>query len=231
MEVFEQLRRQAYRWAQDHLDELRHCDPAIPSELDDRAADNWRLLLAIADLVGGAWPEAARRAARLLSGADDATTEAPATLLLADLRARFTDLNIDRLLTVDILEHLHSLDDRPWAEWRQGRPLSPAQLAKLLKPYGVSSRTVRSEKRLKGYRLEQFDDAFARYLPALEPCRRDNPAPEPVCGELARVTVEGVSRTDMARQDASDLTCHAGTDGREEEDPDEAARREMEDGA
>ena len=42
----------------DHASELREADPVVPPELHDRAADNWRPLLAIADLVGGEWPEA-----------------------------------------------------------------------------------------------------------------------------------------------------------------------------
>ncbi|HEV3455933.1 MAG TPA: DUF3631 domain-containing protein [Thermoanaerobaculia bacterium] len=54
---FEELRRRAARWAADHLAALRGADPEMPGELDDRAADNWRPLLAIADLVGREWPE------------------------------------------------------------------------------------------------------------------------------------------------------------------------------
>jgi hypothetical protein len=49
---FEDLRRRAARWAADHLAELRAADPDLPGDLGDRAADNWRPLLAIADLVG-----------------------------------------------------------------------------------------------------------------------------------------------------------------------------------
>ena len=40
----------------------------MPIELNDRAADNWRPLLAIADLAGGEWPQLAREAALILSG-------------------------------------------------------------------------------------------------------------------------------------------------------------------
>ena len=48
------LRRQAARWAADTFDKLTDPDPSIPDALNDRAADNWRPLLAIADLAGGA---------------------------------------------------------------------------------------------------------------------------------------------------------------------------------
>src|SRR5262249_21952069 len=61
------LRSQAARWAADNFDKLAEPDPKMP-DLNDRAADNWRPLLAIADLAGGTWPEEGRRAACLLSG-------------------------------------------------------------------------------------------------------------------------------------------------------------------
>jgi putative DNA primase/helicase len=60
---FEELRSKAARWAQDNLDKLGDADPTVPETLHDRAADNWRPLLAIADLAGAGWPERARHAA------------------------------------------------------------------------------------------------------------------------------------------------------------------------
>ena len=66
------LARKLRRWADDHQDGLADAHPATPAGLHDRAADNWRPLLAIADAVGGAWPERARRAAGGRSGGTDA---------------------------------------------------------------------------------------------------------------------------------------------------------------
>jgi putative DNA primase/helicase len=67
-EEFQKLRSQAARWAADNFCKLVDPNPVVPEVLNDRASDNWRPLLAIADLAGGAWPEDARRAACLLSG-------------------------------------------------------------------------------------------------------------------------------------------------------------------
>jgi len=50
----EPLRRCIARWVAEHLSALRAADPAVPEELDDRQADNWRPLLVIADEAGGA---------------------------------------------------------------------------------------------------------------------------------------------------------------------------------
>jgi putative DNA primase/helicase len=70
-EEFKTMRSKAARWAADNFDKLVDPDPNVPEVLNDRAADNWRPLLAIADLAGGIWPEEARRVACLLSGEEE----------------------------------------------------------------------------------------------------------------------------------------------------------------
>src|SRR5262249_60987580 len=60
---FAVLRQKAARWAADNFAKLADPDPQIPHALNDRAADNWRPLLAIADLAGGGWPKKAAGAA------------------------------------------------------------------------------------------------------------------------------------------------------------------------
>jgi len=57
------LARQVARWAKDHRVKLKAADPPLPEALSDRAQDNWRPLVAIADAVGGEWPRKARAAA------------------------------------------------------------------------------------------------------------------------------------------------------------------------
>src|SRR6185437_8335397 len=46
------------RWLGKHLADLERATPAMP--LEDRAADTWEPLIAVADLAGGPWPELAR---------------------------------------------------------------------------------------------------------------------------------------------------------------------------
>ncbi len=88
----------------------------MPAELHDRAADNWRPLLAIADAVGGGWPERARWAAVALTRASGEETEAPGITLLADLRELCTAEKGGVLFTAEILTALVNREDRPWAE-------------------------------------------------------------------------------------------------------------------
>ena len=71
-----------------HLDELRDAEPDMPVE--DRAADTWEPLIAVADLAGGDWPARARKAAIALTAEDDTDTTLGARLL-ADLRDVFGD--------------------------------------------------------------------------------------------------------------------------------------------
>ena len=100
---FAELRRKALRWANDNFDRLTDPDPEIPDALNDRAADNWRPLLAIADLAGGDWPTKAREAALILSGEDVSALNVD---LLADIKKAFGDL--DAMTSADLVAALSS---------------------------------------------------------------------------------------------------------------------------
>lgn len=163
---FEPLRQQAARWAKDNAAALRALDPEVPAQLHDRAADNWRPLLSIAERLGGDWPQRAGHAALVLSGEVDEAEAAPSVQLLADLRSVFGEKNADRLGSSEIVRDLTDREDRPWSEWKAGKPLTQTQLARLLKPFGVQPRTMRlGEGTARGYFREDLDDAFSRYLP------------------------------------------------------------------
>lgn len=59
------LGRMAARFTADNFDCLENADPAMPRTLENREADNWRPLLAIADAAGGQWPTLARRSPKI----------------------------------------------------------------------------------------------------------------------------------------------------------------------
>ena len=61
---FDALASRAARWAADNLDALRGANPQLPAVLNDRQADNWRMLVAIADRAGGDWGAARARRRR-----------------------------------------------------------------------------------------------------------------------------------------------------------------------
>ncbi|MCH7644656.1 MAG: DUF3631 domain-containing protein [Myxococcales bacterium] len=158
--------RSAARWAADHLDELRAADPDLPDGLHDRARDNWRPLIAIADLAGGDWPKLARDAAKALTPAEDESSIG--VLLLADIRGIFDGRgNPEVMPSHDLCEGLVDLQDRPWSEIRRGgKPLTTNALARRLKPFMVSpdQHKVKNEN-IRGYAFADFSEAFKRYLP------------------------------------------------------------------
>jgi putative DNA primase/helicase len=106
------LRQKAARWAADNVDKLNDPDPKIPDALNDRAADNWRPLLAIADLAGGEWPAKACEAACLLSG--EAQDGAVGVELRKDIRKAFGEDH--EIRSSDLVAKLTADPERPWAD-------------------------------------------------------------------------------------------------------------------
>lgn len=149
-------------WAAQNMDALKASDPSMPESLHDRAQDNWRPLIAIADMCG--WGTKARRAAVALTGTDDAETVG--VMVLDDIQKLYTDQKVDRLSSAYIVEILAGMEDRPWPEWgRTRKPITQRQLATLLAPFDIAPKLMKiSGAPVRGYRLDQFTDAFSRYL-------------------------------------------------------------------
>ncbi|MGH2788907.1 MAG: DUF3631 domain-containing protein [Actinomycetota bacterium] len=162
-------------WAETRVDELREARPTIPSELDDRAADGWEPLLAIADCVGGDWPTRARAAAvGLSSDAAKSGEQSYGVLLLSHIKTAFDRAGVDRMTTADVLESLVANDEGPWAEWWEpsltARQLQgpAARLARLLKPYGISPTQFKIDgEKQRGYVRKELEPVFERYLPSI----------------------------------------------------------------
>jgi len=165
-ETFETIRRRCERFAADIRFNLARHRPEIPAALNDRAADNWWPLLAIAEIAGEGWPGIAREAALSLSGMEQEAASINAELL-NDIKDIFDFRGIERLSTALLIESLCEDTDRPWATWNKGKPINPHQLAKRLKGYDIAPVTFRvpEGKTPKGYTLQQFNDAFRRYIP------------------------------------------------------------------
>jgi hypothetical protein len=145
------------RWAEDTV-ELP--DVELPSFLTNRVGDNWRPLLAIAELAGGDWP------ARALDAAQAAVRHQEQGLisdLLADIYQIFGER--DRILSKELVDGLIDLDEKPYGELNRGRAVTMHWLARQLE--GVVTEptsTMRSgNQRKKGYSRSAFIDAWARY--------------------------------------------------------------------
>jgi Protein of unknown function (DUF3631) len=160
------LARQAARWTQDNAVAVAAADPEMPEQVTNRARDNWRVLKAIATVAGGKWPEQIDEAAKAAQGRveDEASR---LELLLEDIRAVGFSGNDTEVRSVDLVQRLIELEGRPWAELSHGKPLSQNRLARLLKPLAIGPGNVGPENsRARGYKRDQFQDAFERYLAA-----------------------------------------------------------------
>ena len=137
--------------------------PEMPDGVEDRAADVWEPLIAIADSAGERWAKRARVAAVALVALSMESTPSLGVRLLSDLRTLFK--GDTKLSTETILQKLCDIDEAPWGDLR-GKPLDPRRLANYLRPYGVKSKTIQEgESRPKGYTAEDLFDAWDRYLP------------------------------------------------------------------
>ena len=144
------LASKAARWVADHLEELRQADPDVPRALNDRQADNWRGLLAIADLAGGNWHDQARAAALALSSTDE-DADGLGVQLLASVQLVFDSIKAETIWTEDLLRHLHAMSEAPWGEYgRQRKPITARQLgdvAKTVRDHVAADQTRRGRTR------------------------------------------------------------------------------------
>jgi len=157
------LRAQVVRWAQDNISHVAAAQPAPLGSGNDRTDDNFEILLAIADCLGGTWPKRVKAAALALSVQHD-ETRAGGAELLRDIEAAFNSAKLTRMKTSDLIASLCSDAEKPWATFSRGKAITPREIGNLLKPFEIQSKNLRyGEACPKGYELDQFEDAFARY--------------------------------------------------------------------
>jgi Protein of unknown function (DUF3631) len=161
-------------WVAVDLETLRTTRPVRIEGLRDRTNEGWRPLLAIAELAGEAWLARARRAALALAPQADEDASL-GVLLLGDIRTVFDRREVERISTADLIAALGGFEESPWGEWWLDAKTdgmlrtAPRRLAQLLKPFGIRSRDVRTNGSKKGYKLEDFQDAWERFLPPSRP--------------------------------------------------------------
>jgi hypothetical protein len=155
-------------WAAVSIKKMTEARPTMPEGIEDRNADLWEALLAIAEAAGEHWPKRANVAAVALVAAAADKEPSLGIRLLSDLRDIFGER--DQMTTAVILERLHDLSEAPWNDLK-GKPLSDRGLAFRLREYGVKSKNLNTggEHRPKGYAREDLHDVWRRYLTPLPP--------------------------------------------------------------
>ena len=223
----EQTAQMCARWADDHRLDIK----AMPDMdgLINRVADNWRPLFAIADVVGGDWPDKVRAAAKAMTPLE---ADSIGTTLLVDTMAIFDQQSgewADRMFSETLAEALAAIEGRPWAEWgRAKKPITKNQLAQLLHGFHVTPQTVRiGSKSLKGYKRHQFDAVWQRYLPqgVSETSQRHNLTAPDTSTPFQNVTADNDVTFQKCEQPLSPNDCDVVTFQKGSNAPDEGPGR------
>lgn len=188
------------------LEELQQARPHLPDELDDRAEDSWEPLFEIADLADKDWPERARRAALTLFSPDHREDDSMTARLLSDIYTVFEANGDERFKTAELIERLCEIEESPWGDW-YGKAITAQALSKLLRPHRIKTMPVWAEgKTVRGYKAEQFDEAWFRVLGvrSVRCVRSESPSQaEP----NAPNRPNGVTRDGAAEPDLAEVLC------------------------
>ncbi|WP_020520056.1 DUF3631 domain-containing protein [Catelliglobosispora koreensis] len=195
-------------WLKPNHKALRDAVPLMPVE--DRDADTWEPLIALADLAGGQWPIRARTAAVALTGAREERAETSDGVKI--LRSCWDIFNeagaVTALPTGHILDRLKAIEDAPWSD------LNAHRLGRLLREFGITSCNIRLPiGQVKGYSKDLFIDAWDRYCD-LEPPQGSHltvPSVPSVPAQLNPGTLQnaGTLQSVPLQDSVPGLTCNA----------------------
>jgi hypothetical protein len=181
---FATLRRKLLRFANDQAKAIAEIKPTFPADFNNRVRANWKLLLAIAELAGGDWPERTHKAAEYIAGKTEGSQGARLftafhAMCVTLLKEGATEIVISSEEAVEFLKDF----DPYWATDYRGSDGHPGEITKnklaaLLRNYEILPQpihpTKRAEVSLKGYVIlekgkwsEQWLDMFARFAPGL----------------------------------------------------------------
>ncbi|WP_158852347.1 DUF3631 domain-containing protein [Saccharothrix deserti] len=153
-------------WLRADLDTLESTEPDMPVE--DRAADTWEPLVAVAEHAGGTWPNRARAAVLALTGEAASSDQGSLRIrLLIDCRTIFG--NHAAIPSGVLLDQLKADPEAPWTTLGK-TGITAAKLAGMLREFDITSGNVRfpDGTQAKGYTRADFEDAWARYCPPPE---------------------------------------------------------------
>lgn len=166
---FIDLRCKLARWSTDNAGAIKASEALLPSGFNNRLAANWKLLLGIAEQAGSDWPKQARAAAERLSHTSRRSSSG--VQLLAAMRTMLA--NRDEITSAEVVAELVADPDAPWCEYHHGGPITQRQVAVLLEPFDIRPGVIHPTKRAglsrRGYSAADFKEAFARFLPVVDP--------------------------------------------------------------
>jgi hypothetical protein len=155
-------------WSKDPdlLKTLRTSQPQMPDFMSDRQEDIWEPLLAIADSIGGAAPELARDAARVLCDNDDelgyGATQLAAIRKVVGDRSRITSADL-----ITVLWEADALPSRLMDSEEPNHKKIGHWLSKFIQSYGGKpARQLKIDGlNARGYEAAELKQIFDRYCP------------------------------------------------------------------
>jgi hypothetical protein len=191
-EKLREIRLKAARWAADHMAALRNATPSMPPGFINRLANNWSLMFAMADLIGGDWPQRLRLAATQLAPIDEQNVTW-SKRLLAEFRAAFEVAQRRYVTSKEIHQRLVEDELGPWGNYH-GHQITQREIAHILRSaYQIHHQKVGPEdNRVWGYRADDFAERFKRILqnPLVDPDIRTGGTEAPKIGVISSTRVE-----------------------------------------
>jgi putative DNA primase/helicase len=88
-------------------------------------------------------------------------------LLLQDFQKLFEANQNRNLSSTEVIEALARLEERPWPDYHNGKPITARGVVKLLAPFKIKPTqiAISGGHRPNGYFASSFQEAFERYLP------------------------------------------------------------------
>jgi hypothetical protein len=151
-------------WAEAHKEQVAKVYSKQDLDfLRDREADIWEPLFAIAAVAVPERIEELKNIALHLSSQKELldADDSQGIQLLSDIRSIFAGSSRDSIPSADLVKRLQKHAANHWAE-----DFSQTKLARLLRPFGITPQQLwLDEGNIRGYRREDFEPTFERYLP------------------------------------------------------------------
>lgn len=144
-------------------------DVTMPNGLNSRQENSWEPLLIIAEHISEEYAENIRKIAQIFSAMPDDDSDVSIRIaLLQDIKRLFKEGGGTEFFypSQKMCDELSNFEEQPWSEFNRGRPITPRNLAQLLKHFKITP--VKENIGLtsqRGYKSGQFKEIFLRYLP------------------------------------------------------------------
>jgi hypothetical protein len=130
---------------------------------NDRFRDNYDPLLRIAACISKKFETLVRAAAiRMVNSQQEENIGGER--LLADIKLIFDTSKKNEIGTNELLSLLCKHDESVWRRYKVNSAITAIDLAKELGLFSISPVRIRSETQMRGYKREQFREAFTRYV-------------------------------------------------------------------